>query len=63
MRTIKPPPEWQVSCEMCDAVLAYDHRDVHARPYLDEAYITCPHCKHEIDVPTEYSDREEVSND
>jgi len=45
------------------AELAYDHRDVYVRPFVDAAYVTCPHCEHEIDVPTEDSGREEVSND
>lgn len=60
MRTITPPPEWQVTCDRCSAVLAYTRKDVeHSRPLLTD-YIVCPHCESDIYIPSDESHRRAV---
>jgi len=62
MRTIKPPPEWQVTCERCSAVLAYNDRDVGWEKFLQHSYVICPHCENVVTVPDDQERREYVSD-
>jgi transcription elongation factor Elf1 len=55
MRTIKPPPEWQVPCPECHAILAYTCKDTFHNKYHMIDQITCPHCESSIEVPTNES--------
>ena len=58
MRTIKPPPEWQITCEGCSAVLAYTDHDVHWNKFIERSYVECPHCEAELTVPNDKDRRD-----